>query len=594
MNESLPEAPDKPAPAPPLPPPDADPAADAESSRIAEIIERDFKKGFGEKEDHPGFCDIFAPGRFCLTWEEILDPRVLAKLLPETLCSIRRLQDRCVYIPQWILDRAAHFRGPCPDWVRALVCPRPGLLPVVWDKVRDDAGIRRLLAALSRKLPGGMPKTLKEDIQSDAFGRFSIHAAMCGFHWSPGGVAAMVDNIKGPKFFADLLERDEEFLRKFPPEKLLILLLRASQRKLLRNPDDSSSVLPLLEQLASRHPGAVRICGETLGWGNVLFLAFRSEEADFLIRHGADPDAPDFTGITYRMRRYCEEWYKEWQKAKMVCGTPPPFRPPESRTVQAGGPPPFPPEIFHPFTRVVLFDGRLSAIVAALRAHRADLAGYLREAKFRNLLGSPRILSEADPEFARAMLFPYVHPIRVGKLRHIFRNIGENAQIWAKRQADPEMIQFVRTYQWIVSRLGRRTFPTCEGSCPGVRFPAREGEVKSDVDLLRRTVTWNPPDDAAALAKELSEGNPTLVAWAELGAIPGAGLLWAALMPRLVGLFQKATAKEGEDGFADKAAVGRLLGTLARLGADPDAPAAGGFTPRQVADALFIPVEWPS
>ena len=593
MNESLSEAPEKqasPFSETCLPPPDDDPVADAESRRIAEIIERNFQKGDAKKTDHDYY--VFSPEQFGLTWEEFLDPRVLARLRPETLCSIRKLECICRNIPHWILDRVVHFRGPCPDWVRALAFRRPRLLPVVLDKVRDDDGIRRVLTALSRKLPGGMPWTLMEDVRSNAYGRFAIHATMCGFHWSPGGVAEMVENLKSPKFFADLLERDEEFIRRFPPEKLLSLLLRIGRREFHIASDFPIKVLPLIEQLETLHPGTIRTCGETLGWGNLLLLTSRSEEAEFMIRHGADPDALDFTGITYRMRRYCDDWYEAWNASQETGEKLPSFRPPETRTIQIGVPPPFSPEILHPFTRLVLVDGRPAAIAAELRAHRAKLAEYLREAKFRGMLWSPRVLCEVGPEFARELLFPYGPLGNARGKRRVFEYLGENAQIWAKRLEDPAISEFVRTYRWLVQRLGRRTFPTCEGSRQGARFPPREGQCKSDVERLRQAVAWGLPDEAAAMAEKFAKSFPA-VAWAELGTAPGAGLLWTALAPRLDDLFQKASAKPGDEAFDNKGAVGRLLGTLARLGADPDAPAPGDVTPRQVAAALSIPVKWP-
>ena len=143
-----------------------------------------------------------------------------------------------------------------------------------------------------------------------------------------------------------------------------------------------------------------------------------------------------------------------------------------------------------------------------------------------------------------------------------------------------------------MSRLGRRTLPTRTGRAAGVRFPPKEGETTSDTEWLRWLVAWASPYTAMTQAERLSAGFPTFVAWAELGAAPGAGLLWVALMSRLEALFQASSPCAEEGKVIDKAAMGRLLETLARLGADPDAPAPGGFTPRMVAEALGIPVEW--
>ena len=603
MNESLSTAPEHPAPPSclptldSLPPPDADPVADAESRRIAKIIESDFQKGCPTEADIDECRQDYRPERLGLTWEEFLDPRVLAWLRPQTLCRIRSLERDSPVTERWLWERAAHFRGPCPVWVRALVRPAPGLLPVVWDKVRDDAGIRRALAALSRRLPGRMPRALREDVEADAYGRFAIHAAICGFHWSPGGVAALAEIPASPDFFENLLERDEELTRRFPPEKLLPILLRSSRRVFDHDSDDDdgpSRVLPLLERLETLRPGAIRACSDALGGGNLLRCVGRVEEAAFLIDHGADPDAPDFTGIPGRVRRYCDEWYETWRKAREMGVTYPPFQPPEVRTFwTCSGPPPFSPEIFHPFTRLVLFDGRPAAIAADLRAHRGQLAAYLGEAKFRKLLGSPRVLREAGLEFALEMLFPYGHQMRAKLLRGIFESLGANAEVWAERLGNPDVSRFVRTYRWLVLRLGRRTLPTRAGRVAGVRFPEREDEAASDVERLRQAVAWGAPDEAAALAEELSAGFRTFVAWAELGTAAGAGLLWVALMPRLEELFQASSPCTEEGKVIDKAAVGRLLGTLARLGAEPDLPTPEGITPRQVAEVLDIPVEWP-
>ena len=588
-----------------LPPPDADPAADAESRRIAKIIERDFEKGFPTEEDRAEndrnprkwvSCVDYRPERLGLSWEELLDPRVLAWLRPETICRIRDLWGAA---PNWLWERAAHFRGPCPAWVRSLIVEAPKLLPVVWDKVRDDAGIRRVLAALSWKLPGKMPRTLREDVKADAYGRFAIHATMCGFHWSPGGVAALAEIPASPAFFGNLLEHDEEFARRFPPEKLLPIFLRISRVESRDKRDSPSKILPLLERLETLRPGAIRACSDALGGGNLLRRVGRAEEAAFLIEHGADPDAPDFTGIPGCLRMYCDEWYRKWRKVwekQVFYGkkeTPPPFQPPEVRTSRTfSGPQPFPPGIIHPFTRLVLFDGRPAAIAADLRAHRGQWVEYLREAKFRNLLGSPRVLREAGPELAREMLFPYGHNMNAKLLRGIFEILGANAAIWAERLGDPDVSRFVRTYRWLVSRLGRRTLPTRAGRLPGVRFPPKEGETTSDTERLRWLVAWASPYTATTQAERLSAGFPTFVAWAELGTAPGAGLLWVALMPRLEELFQASSPCAEKGKVIDKTAVGRLLGTLARLGADPDVPTPDGITPRQVAETLAIPVKW--
>ena len=117
------------------------------------------------------------------------------------------------------------------------------------------------------------------------------------------------------------------------------------------------------------------------------------------------------------MRRYCDDWYEAWKASQETGEKLPPFRPPESWNIQIGAPPPFSPEILHPFTRLVLFDGRPAAIAAELRAHHAKFPEYLREAKFRGLLWAPRILGEMGPELAHEMLFPYV-PLGNVKEKH--------------------------------------------------------------------------------------------------------------------------------------------------------------------------------
>lgn len=595
-----------------LPPPDADPAADAEARRIADMVDGYFQAAAAvpmdqETSSSHDLRPHYDRKPLVLSWEEVLNPRVLALLRPESLCAIREYAFDTTGLPPSLLDRAAHFRGPCPDWVRALVCWPPRLLPVMLDKVRDDGQIRRVLAALSSRHPGGMPMTLLDDVREDAFGRFAIHATTCGFHWSPGAVAILAFFPVGPRLFAYLLDRDEEFNRRFPPEKLLPILLCPRYRKILpediddngstikRDDGGRSRILPRIEQLEKLRPGSVRACAGSIGGGNLLRLARYSEEAEFLIRHGADPDAPDFTGISDRVRRYCNGWYAKWRESKKSNHSPPPFQPPEPRPVPAGSPPPFPPEILHPFTRVVLFDDRPAAIAADLRAHRAELPGYLHGAKFRSLSTSPRVLRDASPEFARELLLlPTRAPYSPRQLRTALKRRAEDAAMWEERfTMEPETTVFVRTFRWLAGLAGRKTFPTrADGDVrQGARFPPKGGEAASDIDRLRRAVAWDPPDEAAAMVEHLAGESPSFLAWAELGILPGAGLLWAALLPRLPQFFTPPRTWEGEKPL-DKAAVGRLLASLARHGADPDAPAPGGFTPRQAADTLGIPVEW--
>ena len=617
---------------PPLPPRDADPSADAESSRIAAVVDRCIEwfvrpdKPHGEPP-RPGepprwnrfFCSD-APEGTGLTWEEILDPRTLARCRPET---IRTLWEGGANVPsesdnRWLWDRLlvrlVQSRGLCPAWIRALL-DHPSLFVeharlLRWGACAGDDRCRRIrtLAKHRTRRLGGLPKDLREDVAANAPGRFAIHAAMARFRWSPGAVSSLIAAEAGSAFAASLVQEGSPLLRALPPDRLLpFLCILGSEQK----PRDRSSetAAALVERLEALRPGTVRACERLLGGGLLLNWTLdtyrrnaypgAAREAgrlvvDTLVGLGADPRAPDFCGVSWSMRNAALAWVFGGYDGGAPAGAPPPRDAPAPR----GAPPPPPPCVFHPFDRAVLFDGRPAALAAELLAHRDDVNGYLRLSYFRLFADAPRVLREVGPAMARELL---MRPLgrRLWFETSIYRALrqrGHNARIWGERFArDPADREFAALFAMLVGRAGRRSFPPPDDPVGrGRAFPSPRASAKTPQARLRAAIAWGDPYECAAEVEALEAQNPGLVAKDEVESPAGSGPLWCALLPRAAALF---AADPPQEGFplepVDRGGMAHLLALLARLGAAPDLAAAGGCTPRGAAALLRIPEPFP-